>query len=423
MQIPNNPNRVYGTSDKSFQVLNSSVVGFNVDMNPNYSGVGTATNGVPRISGGAVNDNDDSFMKSNRVIEGDALFSHAFRAFDTFKSDSAGAYTTFDSRSTVVTNDDASKYNHSYGFQWNMTFDAANGIDLMSALISIPILESGHVDRLHHIEIRDPIQNGGTVGEHVGIYISPLTDGTVSTFGIFQLGDELNYFGGNIQGAGAVAVKDVTARGTLTAFPTGGGVSIVGVAGPAELGGIQHWDDAFGTPGILTIQYAGSKAIIGGSVPANGAILEVQGDITSDDYITGLSVIGTGDLHANGNFSHFDDDGGVAIGGTITGDNGAAIRAYADNVGAPKTLYIQDNGGGLVIGANAQVVGGDCEVVGDLNVSNGNLKCNQKILAEDGLGVGNSAAATTPGTVIGKMQVFDAAGSPLGFVALYDAIT
>lgn len=39
------------------------------------------------------------------------------------------------------------------------------------------------------------------------------------------------------------------------------------------------------------------------------------------------------------------------------------------------------------------------------------------------LGVGNSASATTPGTVTKKIEVFDASGASLGFVAVYDAIT
>lgn len=49
----------------------------------------------------------------------------------------------------------------------------------------------------------------------------------------------------------------------------------------------------------------------------------------------------------------------------------------------------------------------------------------------DGLGslrvqtlqIGNSAAATTPGTVTDKIEIFDAAGASLGFIAVYDAIT
>jgi hypothetical protein len=46
-----------------------------------------------------------------------------------------------------------------------------------------------------------------------------------------------------------------------------------------------------------------------------------------------------------------------------------------------------------------------------------------KLLATGGLAVANAAAATTPGTVVKKMQVFDANGVSLGYVPVYDAIT
>lgn len=39
------------------------------------------------------------------------------------------------------------------------------------------------------------------------------------------------------------------------------------------------------------------------------------------------------------------------------------------------------------------------------------------------LGVGNSAAATTPGSVVKKIEIFDASGTSLGFIAVYDSIT
>lgn len=62
------------------------------------------------------------------------------------------------------------------------------------------------------------------------------------------------------------------------------------------------------------------------------------------------------------------------------------------------------------------------------NVSNGVVKVTDD---SDGLGsirvqtlqVGNSAAGSTPGTVTKKIEVFDAAGASLGFIAVYDAIT
>lgn len=51
------------------------------------------------------------------------------------------------------------------------------------------------------------------------------------------------------------------------------------------------------------------------------------------------------------------------------------------------------------------------------------LKTDDKLVAAAGIGVGNSAAATTPGTVTRKIEVFDAAGASLGFIPVYDAIT
>lgn len=45
------------------------------------------------------------------------------------------------------------------------------------------------------------------------------------------------------------------------------------------------------------------------------------------------------------------------------------------------------------------------------------------LVAEAGLGVGNSASATTPGSVVKKIQVFDGDGNSLGYVPVYDAIT
>lgn len=51
------------------------------------------------------------------------------------------------------------------------------------------------------------------------------------------------------------------------------------------------------------------------------------------------------------------------------------------------------------------------------------LKTDDKFLAALGIGVGNSAAGSSLGTVTKKIEVFDASGTSLGFVPVYDAIT
>lgn len=51
------------------------------------------------------------------------------------------------------------------------------------------------------------------------------------------------------------------------------------------------------------------------------------------------------------------------------------------------------------------------------------LKTDDKLITAIGLGVGNSASATTLGSVTKKMEVFDASGTSLGFVPIYNSIT
>lgn len=51
------------------------------------------------------------------------------------------------------------------------------------------------------------------------------------------------------------------------------------------------------------------------------------------------------------------------------------------------------------------------------------LKSDQKILSTAGLGVGNSAAAATLGSVIKKIEIFDNSGNSLGFLPVYNTIT
>ncbi|GAB7050606.1 hypothetical protein JCM9534A_57320 [Catenuloplanes indicus JCM 9534] len=40
-----------------------------------------------------------------------------------------------------------------------------------------------------------------------------------------------------------------------------------------------------------------------------------------------------------------------------------------------------------------------------------------------GIGVGNAVNASTPGTVVRKMEVFSPTGTGLGFVPIYSAIS
>ncbi|MFE4991435.1 hypothetical protein ACFRH4_08795 [Streptomyces mirabilis] len=81
----------------------------------------------------------------------------------------------------------------------------------------------------------------------------------------------------------------------------------------------------------------------------------------------------------------------------------------------------------LVIFADGKAEWGDGTNARDTNLyrSAANvLKTDDKLITAIGLGVGNSATATTAvGTLVRKMEVFDASGASLGFVPIYSSIT
>ncbi|MES4909597.1 MULTISPECIES: hypothetical protein [unclassified Streptomyces] len=81
----------------------------------------------------------------------------------------------------------------------------------------------------------------------------------------------------------------------------------------------------------------------------------------------------------------------------------------------------------LVVYADGKAEWGDGVGSRDTNLyrsAANKLKTDDMLITVIGLGVGNSAAATTSvGTLVRKMEVFDASGASLGFVPIYSSIT
>ena len=65
---------------------------------------------------------------------------------------------------------------------------------------------------------------------------------------------------------------------------------------------------------------------------------------------------------------------------------------------------------------------GDERVSKSFRGSKNGMTVGGKLIGTDGIGVGNSQKATKPGKIVRKMEVFDAAGRSLGYVAVYDNI-
>jgi len=137
--------------------------------------------------------------------------------------------------------------------------------------------------------------------------------------------------------------------------------------------------------------------------------------LNGDDVI-GFRQVKGGSGNFNGGLTEFVASGGIVISGNGGGSDYAVIRSYLNAGGATKGLALNPTGGQVIIGSPTPINGGALEVVGD-------IKASTKIAAVQGLGVGNSANATTPGTVTKKIEIFDVAGASLGFIAVYDAIT
>jgi Right handed beta helix region len=98
------------------------------------------------------------------------------------------------------------------------------------------------------------------------------------------------------------------------------------------------------------------------------------------------------------NGSRFEFAAPVSTDSAVIRGASSEVEVFADHI------VLQPNGATVV-----DVLPTHVQVVGPLRLTGA-------------LGVGNSVLATTPGTVTRKMEVFDAAGISLGFIAIYDTI-
>lgn len=273
-----------------------------------YAGVGTGTEGAGRYFFGTLTPSgDDSAICVGRKVRGTSLFSHAFRDESTFASNLDSAYTAFDARHTYVTNSGA-KYNHGYAAQASHQMSAANGMDLFAGFVTFPRVTAGTVDRLYHFHVQGMTKTGGTVTQHVGLYISPLSGGEGEDYAIFQeSADNPNFFGGNTQfggnitgvpggitTSGQVNAAAVAVTGSPSTFPAAGGVVFFANDGPAAYGGMRAVADNVATPKGLVLQRTGGQVLIGkNGVAVTGESLEVEGLVGTDEgyRVDGIKVV------------------------------------------------------------------------------------------------------------------------------------
>ncbi len=154
-----------------------------------------------------------------------------------------------------------------------------------------------------------------------------------------------------------------------------------------------------------------------------------QADASTDPGVQIFAVSHRGEITVGG------DRGGEVVHTTANGagydDLGRTWYSTADHTIQATSLALLDTGEARYLNF-APAVGGSGK--GGLQFGTGTdatlyrqgsgvLRSNGKLTADGGIGVGNSANGTTLGTITKKMEVFDASGTSLGFVPIYDAIT
>lgn len=240
--------------------------------------------------------------------------------------------------------------------------------------------------------------------------VTPVTNQSAST----SVGGALNLTNTGSTGAGLVVY-------TEQAAPTGHNVvSRVNNASFNQSGIFAQYN---GTGHNVNISHSGtggaSSALNVGSTNVDHSAVGIGG-VEKTKGTAKITHTGTGD-----------DGGAAAISIDLAGTGTAAQGIFITGTNGGTTgnlLEVRNGGTGAVFNVSATGTVGLGSGTGspDTNLYRGGanlLKTDDKFTAVAGIGVGNSAAATTPGSVVRKMEVFDATGASLGFVPIYSSIT
>jgi hypothetical protein len=164
-----------------------------------------------------------------------------------------------------------------------------------------------------------------------------------------------------------------------------------------------------------------NNTIIGGG--GTGIAVAAGADRTTlmPQYITAVATPindgGTNTVSLHDRVFRLPNDGQLWIGDALLSRNSSGSFLINNNlyVKSNIVLDVDDEGDVLLWGSATDVY---------LQRSAANvLKTGDKFIADLGIGVGNSAAASAVGTLSKKMEVFDASGASIGFVPIYTTIT
>lgn len=238
---------------------------------------------------------------------------------------------------------------------------------------------------------------------------------------------------GRSAGAGVSLLRCFGATGEVQAIASGGWYS-TNWAASANHGQFNAGDGSF--DGVSAGRFAG---LAGGTGFAANVTTGFTGRII-DFQRAGVSLFRVNG--ANGQVvATLSDTANTSSGQPLILDHVLTSGSPAAGFGTSLVMRTKDSSAGTVVGGQIDaaattvtpgavtsnvlfkhIKAGSVTTAFNIDV-NSNLATGFKLLATGGIGVGNSAAATTPGSVTRKIEIFDAAGASLGFVPVYDAIS
>lgn len=258
-------------------------------------GTNTLTGSARWYLGNKPPSTDDSALLVGRNLIGSyAEGAHGVRDETSWNYTGAGlgGYASFDS---IVTATGSQTYDHLHGFQGRPQY-AGTGLMGQLAGYTAQVGTSGDVYDALGMLISDPTGTGD-IENNYGLYISPMTRGSVVNYSIYAAGSSPSFFGGSITTNNELIATNLNAYSTPVSFRATGGM-LVAYNGSGQ-GVLRAYTNAAGASGNIAFtnaagqfaQYDANGYHLLGFTSSNGAYrLQVNSQI----YATS-SVVATSD--------------------------------------------------------------------------------------------------------------------------------
>jgi hypothetical protein len=218
-------------------------------------GTNTLTGSARWYLGNKPPSTDDSALLVGRNLIGSyAEGAHGVRDETSWNYTGAGlgGYASFDS---IVTATGSQTYDHLHGFQGRPQY-AGTGLMGQLAGYTAQVGTSGDVYDALGMLISDPTGTGD-IENNYGLYISPMTRGSVFNYSIYAAGSSPSFFGGSITTNNELIATNLNAYSTPVSFRATGGM-LVAYNGSGQ-GVLRAYTNSAGASGQIAFTNAGGQ--------------------------------------------------------------------------------------------------------------------------------------------------------------------